>query len=836
MVEQLLLRLARAVDAHHRPIAIVCLAVALAGVVVVVRMPIKTDILDVLPEGNPSIAAFTDFLRDFAALDGMVIVVESKEPSPDLLIGLVESIGVRLAASPLAASVDYNLLRSGSRLMAQHFPLYLDPEGVAALSERLSREGIRRQIRRDRESLLSLLSSPFEADLIARDPLNLRGIVRDSLLRRSEARGLDLATGYYMDLSHTLAFLILRPNGQARDMAFVGRLQREIADIVAEAMRENGSPRGVVTGLAGGYARAAEAASVIWRDMVVSFVSSFVLVLLLIYVSLRPGLRVLLVFILTLLSSLSWTLLLAYFLFGALNIVTSIVAAMLIGLFVDYLIHIYKRFEEEFRRGGNPLQAMEKTLSGTGKAILTGSLTTSAAFFSIVVTSFRGLHELGVVAGFGVFFCLLGTLLIMTSLLSWLAHASPASLPAGRPGGIGTGFLARIVERHSGAVVVVSAALIVVGSASAFHVRFDTDPESLGLSESAVRAVDRKIEERLGRRGEPLALVARAADEEQLTADFDLMARKGRSWRGRGIAEGFSSPALLLPGPSDQAETRKTMAKAGLAGRFSEASLAKMVKEEMARQGLVPDPSTGDYAKGVARALALRETVGLPELARSGDPRAAYFYNPARHAIAAHLSPPGGRWERSTLAALREEVRGMGPDFRLIGASLIFEEIRSTILREVGAAILLSFAANVLIVRLHFRRWKKVWLAMLPVTAGTLLTVGTMGALSLPFNFFNVAAIGLIFGMGVDYGIYIMQTRDEEDGNGPAAVRRTGGNVILCTVTTIASCGSLATSHYKGIASIGSVLSLGVLYCLFASLLLVPSLIPRRGENPGGHP
>lgn len=836
MMERLLLRLARAVDTHHRRIAIVGLAAALAGAAVVARMPVKTDILDVLPEGNPSIAAFTGFLRDFAALDGLVIVVESKEPSPDLLIGLVESIGARLAASPLAASVDYNLLRSGSRLMAQHFPLYLDPEGVAALSERLSREGIRRQIRRDRESLLSVLSSPFEADLIARDPLNLRGIVRDSLLRRSEARGLDLATGYYLDRSHTLAFLIVRPSGQVRDMAFVGRLQREIADIIAEAMRENGMPPGIVTGIAGGYARAAEAASVIWRDMVVSFVSSFVLVLLLIYVSLRPGPRVLLVFVLTLFSALSWTLLLAYLLFGALNIVTSVVAAMLIGLFVDYMIHIYKRFEEELRAGGGPLPAMEKTLSGTGKAVLTGSLTTAAAFFSIVVTSFRGLHELGVVAGFGIFFCLLATLLIMTSLLAWLAHASPASLPAGRPGGIGTDRLARLVERRGGAVVVVSAALIAAGSAGAFGVRFDTNPESIGLSESAVQAVDRKIEERLGRRGEPLALVARAAGEEQLAADFDLMDRKGRSWRSRGLAEGFSSPALLLPSPAAQAETRKAVAEAGLAGRFSESSLAKTLKEEMARQELVPDPSTDAYAAGVARALALRDTVGLPELARSGDPRAAYFYNPARRAIAAHLLPPGGRWERSFLAALREEVRGMGPDFRLTGASLIFEEIRSTILREIGAAILLSFAANVLIVRLHFRRWKKVWLVMLPVTVGTLLTVGTMGALSLPFNFFNVAAIGLIFGMGVDYGIYLLQARDEEDGDGPAAVRRTGGNVILCTITTIASCGSLATSHYKGIASIGSVLSLGVLYCMFASLLLLPALLPRRGKNPECRP
>lgn len=833
MVERLLLRLARAVDARHRTIAIACLAATLAGATMVVRMPVKSDILDVLPAGNPSITAFTDFLRDFAAMDGLIIVVESRDAAPDLLIGIVESIGERLASSPLAASVDYNLLRSGSRFMAEHFPIYLDRQGVADLSGRLTREGIRQQVRTSRETLLSLLSSSLEAELIARDPLNLREIVRGSLLRRTEAAGLDLSTGHYLDRSHRLAFLVVRPAGRARDMAFVGRLHREVAGIVAEALRENGNPPGITTRLGGGYARAAEAASVIWRDMVVSFVSSFVMVLLLIYISFRPGPLVLLIFVLTLLCALSATLLLAYLLFGALNIVTSITAAMLIGLFVDYMIQVYKRFEEEVREDGNPLRAMEQTLRGPGKAIVTGSLTTAAAFFSIVVTSFQGLHELGVVAGFGVCFCLLATLLLMTSLLSWLAHAHPRQLAAGRPSGIGTGFLFRLVERRATAVIAVSSLLLVLGAASASRVRFDTNPESLGLAASAAREADRKIGERLGRRGEPLAVIVRASDEERLMDDFDLLEWRARNWRPRGLVAAFSSPALLLPPPFAQRETREAIATAGLADRFTGPSLAKAIEEEMDLQGLVPDPSTATYAAKVAEALARVDSVRLADLARSGDPRTAYFYNPARHAIAAHLSPPGGRWDRSVIAALREEIEGMGPDFRLIGASLIFDDIRSTILWEVGAAILLSFVANILIVRLHFPSWRDVSLVMLPVTAGTLLTIGTTGALGIAFNFFNVAAIGLIFGMGVDYGIYIMQARDEEKGGLSSAVRRMGGNVMLCALTTFASCGSLATSHFLGIASIGSVLSLGILYCLCASLLLLPALMAWR-ETSGG--
>jgi hypothetical protein len=101
-----------------------------------------------------------------------------------------------------------------------------------------------------------------------------------------------------------------------------------------------------------------------------------------------------------------------------------------------------------------------------------------------------------------------------------------------------------------------------------------------------------------------------------------------------------------------------------------------------------------------------------------------------------------------------------------------------------------------------------------------------MGAIGLPFNFFNVAGIALVFGFGVDFGIYFMQSRMESPAGGAVeALRRTGGSIVLCSVTTLASCGSLILSHYRGLASIGAVLCLGAVFCLLSTILLLPSLI-----------
>ncbi len=175
---------------------------------------------------------------------------------------------------------------------------------------------------------------------------------------------------------------------------------------------------------------------------------------------------------------------------------------------------------------------------------------------------------------------------------------------------------------------------------------------------------------------------------------------------------------------------------------------------------------------------------------------------------------------------MKEDVRALGPDFELTGPPLIFEEIRSSIVRENILATIIAFAGNWLIVGLHFRRFRDSALVMLPVTAGSLLTVGAMGAIGIPFNFFNVAGIAIVFGFGVDYGIYYMQSRGESPAGGAVeALRRTGGSIALCAATTLASCGSLILSHYRGLASIGAVLCLGGVFCLLSTVLLLPSLI-----------
>ena len=80
MADWFLRGLARLIDANPRRIAIACLLATGLATGLVVRIPVSADLLDVMPENTPSIVAFTDFLRDFGILNGLVVVVESEEP------------------------------------------------------------------------------------------------------------------------------------------------------------------------------------------------------------------------------------------------------------------------------------------------------------------------------------------------------------------------------------------------------------------------------------------------------------------------------------------------------------------------------------------------------------------------------------------------------------------------------------------------------------------------------------------------------------------------------------------------------------------------------------
>lgn len=820
-MEALLRRLAALIVRRSGAVIAVSALLTLAACIGVARMEINADLIDVLPHDNAIVARFRDFVQSFSLMDRVTVVIESKEKRADEHTDLIETIAEKLRASSLVEYVDHQPLAFRNDLVVSNFPHFLDERGVRELRERLSPQGIEFQARMNYRRLVSPLATPLDSELAARDPLMISRIVIDSIKRRSGGSPLDLSAGYYITNDHSLAFLFVKPKGKSRDMAFVKRLRTDLDARITAALAESGSAEGVTVSLAGGHVIADEVRRIIRHDIISSSLLSVFLIAGLIGLVYRAKPAVLAAIGLTTLSALAITLSVAYLLFGGLNIVTSIVAAVLIGLYVDYALHMVKRFGDEVGAGSREA-ALETMLLKTGPAIIVSALTTSFSFFSILATKFEGLYELGVVAGLGTLVCMLANLFLLSALLYRLSGKGADWIVSRSAAALGEGLLTRFVTGRPKTLLLVSVVVTIVLASGVAKLRFSSDPGGIGMKDSPANAALTKMNEAMNRKGAPLNLVVKAPSHRELTAAYEDAEALIAQWRERGLIDHHDSVRLFLPPPSAQRAARVLLDGAP-PSRQSE----RLLIGALEKNGLAYDAQyIKNYTAGIDRALARREPLGVNELDVVDDPRKGHFYNSRSLALAFYLYPPAKEWKPEALAAVTADVRPRGDGWALLGESVLFREISSSIITGSILATVAAFLFNIGMVYAAFRKTRYVLLALLPVTLGFALTPGIMGWVGVPFNFINVGAIALIFGLGVDYGIYVMQAylHEAQPGVG-GALRVSGKNVFMCAATTVAGCGSLVTAEFAGIASVGLVLTIGAAACAAAALLLLPALL-----------
>ena len=120
---------------------------------------------------------------------------------------------------------------------------------------------------------------------------------------------------------------------------------------------------------------------------------------------------------LCLLVGLGYTMAFATLTIGHLNILTITFVPMLIGLAIDFGVHLVTRYEEELRHGHTELEAVTTAMVFTGKGIFTGAITTAAGFLAMAFTNFKGIQEMGVICGGGLLICLVPMMTLLPALL-----------------------------------------------------------------------------------------------------------------------------------------------------------------------------------------------------------------------------------------------------------------------------------------------------------------------------------------------------------------------------------------------------------------------------------
>jgi predicted RND superfamily exporter protein len=172
------------------------------------------------------------------------------------------------------------------------------------------------------------------------------------------------------------------------------------------------------------------------------------------------------------------------------------------------------------------------------------------------------------------------------------------------------------------------------------------------------------------------------------------------------------------------------------------------------------------------------------------------------------------------------------------GRAVIYADMWASVVEDVPKAVLLSFAATVLVVIVAFRTGRSTLAVLGALLVGVAWMLAALVAFDVKLNFLNFVALPITFGIGVDYSVNVVQ-RYAQEGRGSAllAIRETGGAVILCSLTTTLGYLALVRSANFGVRSLGIAAFIGEVCCLLASVLVLPAvllLIDRRSGVEAG--
>jgi predicted RND superfamily exporter protein len=860
------------------------------------RLQLNMNWTDLLPSDHPQVRLYRDVLDRF----GETSIVIALEGERDSIVAMAEELEPKLHA---LESLHNVIGKMPVEFLLDHGFVLLKPEqfdrtlrslenwtvlgSLRGMNDDYEREYTENEsnIRRDEvEIARGILGLTRSLELLS---AGLAGEAGPEVMVEA-ADALSIGDPWLLALDRQMLLIAVTPEASTTQ---IDETLATVAEVDAVMQEVTASHPGVYASMTGmGKISQDEMNSVGGYTVLLS-----ILALLLIYLLLARAFRgwvIPLLALLPLIVGIFWTMAVLQILFGALNLFTAMMMLVLLGLGIDFSIHLISRFQEETARGTDLEAGIATTFAGTGVAVMMGAATTAIAFLTLMVGDTKGVFEFGVAAGLGVVITLIAIFLTLPALLVLRyrrlekAGAVQTSTASWNHGHRWIGNVVRAGWKHP-SVFLVATAIVVAASIWAMrHTAYEYD--FLELEAKGLRSVElqRQIPRRFGTSDHSAWLVANSIERSRelkqelrnlpevgdVNAISDFVPSSTRFAEYAPRLEQFRRTVLTRDRPAwipgDAARLSVEMGRLwdnldlisnlaytagldrivsvidGITGVDSETGVTdtSALLPTLSRQfANITDDSTlrsfaemwATHLKQNLHRMSNPAPVSLEEvpdnMLQSFTPRSGEDY-------LVHVVPRRSLWDRPSLERFASQAESVDPN--VIGSEQLMLVMMDATLEDGRNAAFLALAVIALLLIIHFRGPVGL-VALVPLVVGTLIMLGMMYALHMKYNYMNLIATPIILGIGIDDGVHALH-RYREAGGGSQAVDRSfqsvGRAILLTSLTTMIGFGSVAFYEMRGMASFGQVLFMGVGACFLATVLVLPALLRVVLRQPRAAP
>jgi predicted RND superfamily exporter protein len=788
----------------RHPVRILGLAVAigLGGAVIASRLELRTAFVELLPSHDPGVVALTRTQKRMGDLSLLLIGIRSPDYAANLRYADILTERLR-ALPPNVVNLATYHVRDVRDFFQRNKWLYASEDDLESIRDRLRSEISRRK-------------NPLYVSLGDEEPI-------DSMQKRMTRKdGLDdrFPGGVFTSGNGEYVWIAaLPPGGLFAEHAGEGLFQAANR-LIAENPPSKVHPE-MRAEVAGPIVTAIASRQAVERDIFWVTITCLTLVAISIGLYFRRLRAIPLTGIPAALGT-AMAFAVAEFAFGYLNSSTAFLGSIIIGNGINYAIVLMSRYEEHRARGSDSNEALRLALAGTWRGTLVASISASVAYASLMVTSFRGFYQFGLMGAVGAISCWFATYTALPAMLVLLDRrdAEEGAPPPRAPFELGP--LAGFLRRHAGAVTAAFTVLSIFAVVGLRH--FLQDPfeydfrrlnAKLNTTEEAQK-FGRSLDGLFGRWPSPTIILADAIEEvEPIKA---AIRKQDRDAPGSDVIGQIATIYDLLPG-APEVQRRKLELIAQIRKLTHDPALEALNEKERADLAKI-DPPEGMRELG---------PLDLPTIARrpftevDGSIGKVVLVYPPETGISVWY----GRHLLRIANVLQEIKLPNGKVIETSGFAVVFGAMIRSILHDGPIATVASLIAVLVIIAFTIRPAMASLMALATLILGVLLMVGGAGWARVHVTFLNFIALPITFGIGAEYALNIV-TRYREERDIGRAVVSTGAAVALCSWTTIVGYGSLLAARNQALQGFGLMAIIGEAACLSAAIVALPAFLLWR--------
>jgi 1-acyl-sn-glycerol-3-phosphate acyltransferase len=804
-METIFLSLYQYFQAHKARLAILVLAVVMgATALIYTRLQLDENITKVIPL-NADIRKINDAYQNTKFSDNLILHLSwadtNQTENTPLFLAFADSLVAgfeQLDSSSIKEiryQVDQGAITELYDLFYQQLPLFLAPEDYTTIAERLDSNNIKQSLKSVYKTLISPTGFVLKKQVL-RDPLGLATL---PLLRLRDFQidgNYILHEGRIMTRNQKDLLFFVTPTTGAGATGDNAVLLTQMDAIIqwVEATFEGQFKAEYIGGIAVSVANAEQ----IQEDIFNTVGAALIVLLIFIILFFRRLSTPLLIFIPVIIGALVGLAVLVV-IKESIAAISLGVGAILLGIAVDFSLHVFTHYRAE--------GTVRKTIKAIATPTMVSSLTSSSAFLCLLYMSSEALRDLGIFAAVAVFVAATMALLVLPHFLKDQPHAAP----------IQKGFLDKIaaypIDQNRwfvGTVVALSVGFLFLYQ----QVSFEEDMNSINYQTPALQAAEKRLQELGGETLRSSYVVASADNREEALEQNERVLQQLQTLKQAGIIQNFTSVSHFIP--SQQAQQAKIDQWEAFWTTERKTQLRQLLQEKGTAYKFKPTTFQSFYAW----------------LDRDFEQVDFSYFQPLQELVlASYSTQKQDQFSLLSIVKMENEQRALVyPMFEqeeqisVFDKQFMAEQFAQSLQDDFSTLVNWSFLVVFILLLIAFGRLELALLTLFPILLSWEWALAWMVILGIKFNLVNIIICTFIFGLGIDYSIFVTKGLLHEYQYGERILPAYKTSILLSALTTLCGMGVMIFALHPALFSIASLSIIGLLSIIIITFTLQPRL------------